>query len=344
MSAYSLPSPAAGSVQNNGVLTKFIKQTVENTPCEMSNGEINYREKWKGPYSRGKSILSSVKIGDTIDKAHTALGESVEEFSAPTCPTRNNTAGVWKVKETRVEQIEAGDHCNVYFTFYADFASTEVETLTEDVEKNVWSVSWQAYSVSPWDFCKNGGGNASPWSPSYDNSPPTPNWSKTADRAAIQAALNQSPEFKDNFIVYTPDKNVPDCKMYLDAANTAIQKKVGLDRNAVYHYPIITHQTVHKGGFSANYKGTATLGKDIDHVSTLPTGCPYDFDSTWIWIKTGDNMTQQRDEAKQMTIFTHQETFMGVLQDSYDKNYYGNGTFSHTEEGITNGRWQRNSI
>ena len=344
MSAYSLPSPAAGSVQNNGVLTKFIKQTVDNTPCEMSNGEINYREKWKGPYSRGKSILSSVKIGDTIDTAHTALGESVEEFSAPTCPTRNNTAGVWKVKETRVEQIEAGDHCNVYFTFYADFASTEVQTLTEDVEKNVWSVSWQAYSVSPWDFCKNGGGNASPWSPSYDNSPPTPNWSKTADRAAIQAALNQSPEFKDNFIVYTPDKNVPDCKMYLDAAHTAIQKKVGLDRNAVYHYPIITHQTVHKGGFSANYKGTATLGKDIDHVSTLPTGCPYDFDSTWIWIKTGDNMTQQRDEAKQMTIFTHQETFMGVLQDSYDKNYYGNGTFSHTEEGITNGRWQRNSI
>ena len=344
MSAYSLPSPAAGSVQNNGVLTNFIKQTVDNTPCEMSNGEINYREKWKGPYSRGKSILSSVKIGDDIDKAHTALGGSVEEFSAPTCPTRNNTAGVWKVKETRVEQIEAGDHCNVYFTFYAYFASTEVETLTEDVEKNVWSVSWQAYSVSPWDFCKNGGGNAAPWSPSYDNSPPTPNWSKTADRAAIQAALNQSPEFKDNFIVYTPDKNVPDCKMYLDAANTAIQKKVGLDRNAIYHYPIITHQTVHRGGFSANYKGTATLGKDIDHVSTLPTGCPYDFDSTWIWIKTGDNMTQQRDEAKQMTIFTHQETFMGVLQDSYDKNYYGNGTFSHTEEGITNGRWQRNSI
>lgn len=344
MNAYSLPSPASGSVQNNGVLTKFIKQTVDNTPCEMSNGEINYREKWKGPYSRGKSILSSVKIGDKIDKAHTALGGSVEEFSEPTCPTRNNVAGVWKVKETRVEQIEAGDHCNVYFTFYADFSSDDVQTLTEDVEKNVWSVSWQAYSVSPWDFCKNGGGNASPWSPSYDNSPPTPNWSKPADRAAIQAALNQSPEFKDNFIVYTPDKNVPDCKMYLDAAHTAIQKKVGLDRNAIYHYPIITHQTVHRGGFSANYKGTAILGKDIDHVSSFPEGCPYDFDSTWIWIKTGDNMTQQRDKAKQMTIFTRQETFMGVLQDSYDKNYYGNGTFSHTEEGITNGRWKRNSI
>ena len=161
MSAYSLPSPAAGSVQNNGVLTKFIKQTVDNTPCEMSNGEINYREKWKGPYSRGKSILSSVKIGDDLSAAHTALGQSVEEFSAPNCPTRNKTAGTWKVKETRVEQIEAGDHCNVYFTFYADFASTSVETLTEVVEKNVWSITWQSYSVSPWDFCKNGGGNAS---------------------------------------------------------------------------------------------------------------------------------------------------------------------------------------
>ena len=190
MSAYSLPSPAAGSVQNNGVLTKFIKQTVDNTPCEMSNGEINYREKWKGPYSRGKSILSSVKIGDDLSAAHSALGGSVEEFSEPTCPTRNKTAGTWKVKEIRVEQIEAGDHCYVYFTFYADFASTSVETLTEVVEKNVWSIQWQSYSVSPWDFCKNGGGNASPWSPSYEDSPPTADWSKTADRAAIQAAMN----------------------------------------------------------------------------------------------------------------------------------------------------------
>lgn len=266
MSAYSLPSPATGSVQNNGVLTKFIKQTVDNTPCEMSNGEINYREKWKGPYSRGKSILSSVKTGDALSAAHSALGDSVEEFSEPTCPTRNKTAGTWKVKEIRVEQIEAGDHCYVYFTFYADFASTETETLTELIEKNVWSITWQSYSVSPWDFCKNGGGNAAPWSPSYEDTPPTANWAKTADRAAIQAAMNQSPEFKGNFIVYTPDKNVPDCKMYLDAAHTAIQKKVGLDRNAIYHYPIVTHQTVHRGGFTANYKGQGALGQDIDHV------------------------------------------------------------------------------
>ena len=344
MSAYSLPSPAAGSVQNNGVLTKFIKQTVDNTPCEMSNGEINYREKWKGPYERGKSILSSVKVGDDLSAAHTALGQSVEEFSAPNCPTRNKTAGTWKVKEIRVEQIEAGDHCYVYFTFYADFASTEVQTLTEVVDKNVWSIQWQSYSVSPWDFCKNGGGNAAPWSPSYEESPPTADWSKTADRAAIQAAMNQSPEFKGNFIVYTPDKNVPDCKMYLDAAHTAIQKKVGLDRNAIYHYPIITHQTVHRGGFNANYSGQGALGEDIDHVQSLGDDCPYSIGSDWVFIKIGDNMQQVRDESKNLTTFTRQETFMGVLKDSYDKNYYGNGTFSHDEAGITNGRWKRNSI
>ena len=344
MSAYSLPSPATGSVQNNGVLTKFIKQTVDNTPCEMSNGEINYREKWKGPYSRGKSILSSVKIGDTLSAAHSALGNSVEEFSEPTCPTRNNTAGTWKVKEIRVEQIEAGDHCYVYFTFYADFASTSVDTLTELIEKDVWSITWQSYSVSPWDFCKNGGGNASPWSPSYEESPPAENWAKTADRAAIQAAMNQSPEFKGNFIVYTPDKNVPDCKMYLDAAHTAIQKKVGLDRNAIYHYPIIVHQTVHRGGFNSTYKGQGIMGKDIDYVVTLPSSCPYHLAEVWTWIKIGDNLTQERSEAKQTTNYTRQETFMGVLKDSYDKNYYGNGTFSHDEAGITNGRWKRNSI
>lgn len=207
----------------------------------------------------------------------------------------------------------------------------------------MWSVSWQAYSVSPWYFCANGGGNAAPWSPSYDKQPPTADWSKTADRAAIQSAMNQNPEFKGNFIVYTPDKNVPDSRMYLDAASTAIQKKVGLDRNAVYHYPILTHQTVRSGALSSSYT-TSTLGEDIDHVSELPDGCPYSFDDSWVWIKTGDNMTQVKDKTNDTVTFTRQETFMGVIDDEYDVNYYGNGTFSHTEQGITTGRWKRNSI
>ena len=65
MAAYNIPAPAAGSVQNQGVLTKFIKQVVDGTPSE-SNGVLTYKEKWKGPYSTGKGILSSVKTGDTL--------------------------------------------------------------------------------------------------------------------------------------------------------------------------------------------------------------------------------------------------------------------------------------
>lgn len=222
MAAYNIPDPAAGSVQNQGVLTNFIKQVVDGTPSESSNGEITYKEKWKGPYSRGKGILSSVKVGDPLATAQGALGSHVEEFAAPTCPTRNNKQGVWKVKSINVEQIQSGDHCYVNFTFWADFSGTDVETLTEDDEKNVWSISWQSYSVSPWDFCANEGSPAKAWSPSYEDSPPSPVWSVTADRSAIQAAMNQSAEFKGNFIVFTPDKNVPDCKKYLEAANYEI--------------------------------------------------------------------------------------------------------------------------
>lgn len=112
----------------------------------------------------------------------------------------------------------------------------------------------------------------------------------------------------------------------------------------MYHYPIITHQTVHRGGYSANYRGQATLGEDIDYVHELPSGCPYAFNSKWIFIKIGDDMSQIKDKEKQSTSFTRHETFMGVLSDSYDKNYYGNGEFSHTEQGIKNGRWKRKSI
>ena len=63
-----------------------------------------------------------------------------------------------------------------------------------------------------------------------------------------------------------------------------------------------------------------------------------------MFIKIGDNMQQVRDEAKNLTTFTRQETFMGQLKDSYDENYYGNGAFSHDEAGITKGRWKRNAI
>ena len=63
-----------------------------------------------------------------------------------------------------------------------------------------------------------------------------------------------------------------------------------------------------------------------------------------MFIKIGDNMQQVRDESKNLTTFTRQETFMGVPKDSYDKNYYGNGAVSHDEAGIPNVRWKRNSI
>lgn len=52
-------------------MAKWIKQTVDNTPSETASGEIEYRERWKGPYSAGshpgKSILSRTKVNDTLD-------------------------------------------------------------------------------------------------------------------------------------------------------------------------------------------------------------------------------------------------------------------------------------
>ena len=57
----------------NGVLSAFVQQPVSNTPAETSNG-ITYTEKWKGPYEKGKTVLSSVKVGDNLSVLHTWLG------------------------------------------------------------------------------------------------------------------------------------------------------------------------------------------------------------------------------------------------------------------------------
>lgn len=342
MSATPIPT---SDYSKAGVLDKWVKQPCDTSPGIMSNGEVNYREKWKGPYSSGRTILSSIKHGDTLSTAHSALGSKQEQYAAPSCPPLGNKARTWRVQELRVEESTAGDHCILYITYHGVVDVSEITGLEEDEEKNVWTISWQTYTVTPWEFCSTSDAVSKPWSPSYDDSPPTPDWSSKASRTSVEAAMNQNPDLSHPpFIVYTPDINVPDCRMYLDAPAAYLYKKAKLNQNAYWHYPIITHQTVHKGSFTSNYKGQGTLGSDIDVKTTLPSGCPYNLDSAWDFVKVGDDMTQVRDEATDRTTFTRQEMFMGVLKNSYDKNYYSPGTFAHTEEGIKNGRWEKNAI
>lgn len=65
-------SGTAASVDADGVLNCLVQQPVDNTPSETENG-MEYTEKYKGPYSKLKDILSHVRVGLVIDAAHSAL-------------------------------------------------------------------------------------------------------------------------------------------------------------------------------------------------------------------------------------------------------------------------------
>lgn len=343
MSKNPISTNRTATVSANGILDCWVQQPVDNSPSESSAGVVTYQEKFKGPYSKGKELLDRIKVGDTLASAHTSLGATVSggiqnAYDAPTPPTRNNKTLTWIVSGIRVQEAEAGDHCFIYVDYTAQFIGWEVNTLYEIDERNVWSLSWQSYSVSPFAFCSNEQHNDIPVSPSglgYE-----PNWTLPAMREHIELFKNSiGGKFTGaaNAWVYKTMAQA----YYLNPTEIEIAKKIDLGKSPVYHYPILVHTTAKQGGVNVNYD--ETLGEDLDHIVDLPLDCPYKFDEDstdeedkWKWIKVGDDMTQTK--TKSNTTFERKQIWWGFKD--IDENFYGNEPFTHDENGIKNGRWE----
>lgn len=137
-------------------------------------------------------------------------------------------------------------------------------------------------------------------------------------RAHIDQYLNTLPENKTvdgkTYYYYTPDQTLMDSRYFLNDVETAVMKKKQLGRSATYHYPVLTHTTVK----SASYSGTGSpalsgaVGGEIDHIVTIPSGCPYNFPAdTWIWVKIGDDMQETKTRSKQRVVFVRREMYAG---------------------------------
>lgn len=335
------------ATDNKGVLDTLVRQTYDNTPSEDQGG-IHYEEKWKGPYTKIKEVLSHINVGMNITRVRATLGSYIgisEQITYPTCPTRDGIIGVWYLNGIRTEEIDAGAHGNLYLSFNAYYGD-DGDDLTDDPFQDTWSINWQSYSVDPYAFCSNNPNQLYPCSPTFEVQPsialPPASWDKSAMRAHIDQYLNTLPENKSvngkTYYYFTPDQTQMDSRYFLNDVETAVMKKKTLGRSATYHYPIITHQTVKKGNIELAYD--KTLGDSIDHVVDELANCPYSFPAgKWTWVKIGDDMTQTKVKSpKQMTIFTRRETFAGFTD--VDMNFYGNEPFNHSEAGILSGRWE----
>lgn len=203
------------SVDTDGVLAELVRQPYDNSPSEDSSG-CRYCEKFKGPYDKVRNVLNWIKTGDTISAAHAALRTNVgmsEQIGAPQCPTRPElSAATWRISGIRVEECDAGAHCNLYIDYSNE--SDGESGLNDDPWQDVWTLSWQSYSVDPYNFASNEPNQAYPCSPSFETSPsaakPPASWSSSAMRAHIDQYLNTMPETKTvdgkTYYYYTPDK------------------------------------------------------------------------------------------------------------------------------------------
>lgn len=319
----------------NGILAEWVAQPTS-TPSE-SLDNLQYVESFKGPYSEGRTILDKIKVGDDIGTAHTALGTLGIGlnilFNPPNDPVREGVEYRWLVKTIECKQIQAGDHCLLTIRYQGYDTSQESDVLTDDPYQDQWSISWQSYTVTPWAFCENPTDSLNRNYPVGQSQGPDPlNW--TASRSTIELNLSQNAQ-KDTFKrLYELGAQ----EYELNQAEKLVKQKVQANINAIYHYPVIVHQTVKKCEYGNITSYSDTIGEDLDIISAnLPNDCPYQFPNEtppWKWMKIGDDITQTH--TKTTTSFTRREVWQGMK--NADINYYGDISFDHAN--LISCRWE----
>lgn len=306
--------------------------------------------KLKGPYEYLKSYNGL--IGKLLDEGLAQLGLNVEQkFSSPTPP-----AGyAFYITGTKVDQLEAGAHAVMTVTAEAKrFESGS--SGASDPYRDVWSLKWESYTLKPAAFCKNDGHEDR----QLTSMTGPQEISGYADRQHIhfftQAGKDRSgySDTVKHFWYRTQEGD-----FVLNDAEELVLKKTLQDKNALWHYPVLTHTTVDdhfisniSSAISNDIKYDVVIGDKIDHIVTegngygLPAGCPYKFptgqnDVRWQWVKTGDDMEQVKQKGK--IEFKRTETFRGVI--SADVNYYGNVEFNHTNRAsLETCRWKPGEV
>lgn len=260
------PAPTKGSqstaidVQTQGTLAAIVLQPVEQAPSIDSENNLTYVEVWKGPYAWAKSIYSYNPIDKTrSDFMSSVRGEVqvIERFNPPNPGTGN----AWYINNLQVRELEAGDHAEIRITYTArDTSFVPGAAWDNRFHKDVWTLDWQSYSVTPYAFCKN-----DPVEDPPSGNPLDPN--ATAWRKNIEDFFQSQSGDKSKFEYAST--SFREYYLTLNSAERLVAKKVIEGKNAVYHYPVLKHHQEWNKKFaslSANIEFPNTLGEDIDHI------------------------------------------------------------------------------
>lgn len=333
-----------GPVPQGGVLNLFVQQISDTSPSYDNQGNMRYKAVFKGPYIRGKDFNDMV--GRPLQSCLASMSDTFDQnFTFPVPPGDGDY--VWVITSTRIEQPEAGDHC----LLVCDCQAEEVSQITPgtggwigDPDADTWQVRWEAFTCSPYYFCKN--------LEHEDRKCPDPGvlsgtiLSGHANREHVDMFLNN----KDRGVLnghrwYRADDGNA---YYLNYAEELVSNKKIQDDNALRHRPVLVHttrETKHypdiSGYINDHVQFRDMVGLSVDYIVPFNapelSSCPYTFPDHYIWVKQGDDVVQTNQRNPPRRSFQRVETYWGVM--SADQNYYGHVKWDHTTQGLSAARW-----
>lgn len=344
MSISNHPESQTAATLSTGVLSEWIVQPSDTSPYYDSDGKMQFTFVAIGPYLYGKDY--NEWCGKPLNTVLANESKSFSEnFQPPTPP--GNGDYVWVVKSTRVEQHEAGDHCTLRVDCEAELTSQITpgqDGWLDDPMQDSWSVRWQAYTMSPYAFCSNQLHVDPPCPQTTD-----PTLSGYAMREHVMKFLDdRTAKIENGHRAYNDGGNQ---YRFLNDAEALVCDKVVKNVNALYHYPVLVHQTVTSKQLSAvsavvneHTKFLHKVGVSVDYTVTSAdaelSDCPFTFPSAYVFVKQGDDVTKQKTTNPPSVRFVRVQTYQGMLQP--DRNYYGHEEFNHDQ--LSSCRWKVASV
>lgn len=348
-------------VTNIGVLSALVKQPIDNQPT-IDENRYRLHERYKGPYNVIKEFPLKVFypgriLENALSDVETNYFPIYNHFDAPDPGTGN----VWIIDSCNVIENTPGDHGILDVECYAiaeDEVDPEQEETWTPVGDKTWNLTWGAYTVTPWAFMKNDP-IEDPYPDDPDAPPPAKDYSQTTYRPNVEEFFNSKDGNKTKFQYMSESYNNI---RQLNDAEQLIAKKVISQRNALYHYPVVSETNVYEKALSsvtsADYDfGTtqAPVGNDIDYIYATPTGKigPFQFadpqtdpNNAWEFIKTADNITFSESKRGTLDVLRCTRTISYQGARSWDKNYYGNTpiTPADTRANLPKARWKIGEI
>lgn len=342
MSAQPIPYYGPAATDLSGALACWVEQPADNALQEDSSGNVHYARIFKGPYENGKNLLNQIGHNSSMSEVEDALSSIVNRIDPPACPTKYGLSGQWKVDTVQIQELEAGAHCLLRVDFYNYVDTTDILGGQKIETENLWNLSWQSYTVSPYAYCSNEEHHDQKvTSQSYGAS-----WMMPAMKSHIDKYFQRLDGNFEGGTEEAPIKTYSDngsTMRYMNPAECLIADKISIGKEPVFHFPVLTHQTAtqYPRSNSGPIKYSEEVGGEIDYtLSAVPADCPYTFKQIqgkdWKWLKVGDDVQCQKTDAYEK--FTRTETWWGALD--WDPNFYGNAPFSHNYPNLISCRWE----